>query len=414
MNSGKVSLLVLLTAALGCGPAYGLGFRIPDQSAAASARGNAFVATADDPSAVYYNPAGITQLQATSYLINGYGIDINARVNLDEPGHKDFDNKYDPQGFPTTFSTLRIGNTPLWFGFGTYLPFGLKNRYADDVPFRNLAKEGNIQYTTYNPVIALQATKTLSLAAGLTVNYARAELVRGVIAPGDEFRFEGDNFAFGFNLGVLWQPTPKHSFGATYTSQTTVDFDGYTHLYYPDQHVQVPVAPGVVIPVTVPGVDKRQLAKARVDFPQHVTAGYSFRPTPKWNFEADVDWTDWETLDTVYIRQQDGTKLGVPFNYRSSFLFEFGATRYFGPWHVSAGYIFSQRSVPNEQFNASVPDSDRHVFSLGIGRKYDHLSWDIAYQYIWGPERNIEQGTIFDGNYRFEAHALSVSLGYHF
>ena len=40
-----------------------LGFRIPNQDASAIARGNAFVATADDPSAIYYNPAGITQLE---------------------------------------------------------------------------------------------------------------------------------------------------------------------------------------------------------------------------------------------------------------------------------------------------------------------------------------------------------------
>jgi long-chain fatty acid transport protein len=414
MKPGQTPLLALLVTTLTATSAFGLGFRIPDQSAFAIGRGDAFVATADDPSAVYYNPAGITQLAATSYLVSGYGIAFNERVNLDVKGVKDFDNKWDPQAFPTTFSSMKLGNLPVWFGFGSYLPFGLRIRYADDVAFRQVAREGSIQYTTYNPVIAIQVAKTLSIAAGPTINYARAELVQGVVAKGDEFRFEGDNFSFGFNLGVLWQPTPKHSFGATYSSPTVVDFDGYTHLYVDAMKLSVPVAPGVFAPLNVPETDKRQRARARIDFPQHVTAGYSFRPTPNWNLEADVDWTDWETLDTVYIRQEDGTKLGVPFNYRSSFLYEFGATRYFGKWHLSAGYIFSQRTVPNEQFNPGVPDSDRHVFSLGIGRKYDHLSWDVAYQYIWGPERNIEQGNIVDGNYRFESHAVSLALGYHF
>ncbi|MCX6925129.1 MAG: hypothetical protein NT154_18235 [Verrucomicrobia bacterium] len=36
---------------------------MPNQDAFAIGRGNAFVATADNPSAIYYNPAGITQLQ---------------------------------------------------------------------------------------------------------------------------------------------------------------------------------------------------------------------------------------------------------------------------------------------------------------------------------------------------------------
>src|SRR5262245_56879978 len=44
-------------------PVFGIGFRIPNQDAEAIARGNAFVATADNPSAIYYNPAGITQLE---------------------------------------------------------------------------------------------------------------------------------------------------------------------------------------------------------------------------------------------------------------------------------------------------------------------------------------------------------------
>src|SRR6266404_920334 len=53
-----------LAAMLGFMPshAFGLGSRIPNQDPDGIARGNAFVATADNPSAIYYNPAGITQL----------------------------------------------------------------------------------------------------------------------------------------------------------------------------------------------------------------------------------------------------------------------------------------------------------------------------------------------------------------
>src|SRR3954468_19626554 len=107
--------LICLIAATATLPAYGLGFRIPEQSTAALARGNAFVATADNPSAVYYNPAGITQLAGTNYLLNGYGISFNARVNLDEKGFGDFDNKYEFQALPTSFSTMQIRNFPVWF-----------------------------------------------------------------------------------------------------------------------------------------------------------------------------------------------------------------------------------------------------------------------------------------------------------
>src|SRR5262245_19409971 len=49
-------------------------FRLPDQDAFATARGEAFVATADNPSAIYYNPAGITQLEGVNFRAGAYSI----------------------------------------------------------------------------------------------------------------------------------------------------------------------------------------------------------------------------------------------------------------------------------------------------------------------------------------------------
>src|SRR6266513_1286369 len=52
-----------------------VGFRMPNQDPEGIARGNAEAATADNPSAIYYNPAGNTQLEgqqarAGLYLIS--------------------------------------------------------------------------------------------------------------------------------------------------------------------------------------------------------------------------------------------------------------------------------------------------------------------------------------------------------
>ncbi len=43
------------------------GFRNPFQSASAAAQGTAFIAQADDPSAIHYNPAGMTQLPGVQH-----------------------------------------------------------------------------------------------------------------------------------------------------------------------------------------------------------------------------------------------------------------------------------------------------------------------------------------------------------
>src|SRR3954452_9713138 len=61
---------------------YAVGFRVPEQGTAAAARGNAFAATADDPSAIYYNPAGITQNDGLRNLLGVYAISLRSRVTL--------------------------------------------------------------------------------------------------------------------------------------------------------------------------------------------------------------------------------------------------------------------------------------------------------------------------------------------
>ena len=143
-----------------------------------------------------------------------------------------------------------------------------------------------------------------------------------------------------------------------------------------------------------------------------------------WNFEVNVDWTDWDSLNTVVVKQSP--PLQLPFNWRSSFFYEFGATYYFGDnYRVSAGYIYSENTVPDSSFNPVVPDSDRHIFSVGLGKTYKRLRWDAAYQLAFGPTRTVS-GSPFntnpftgavesaDGRYEFISHALTVSLGYTF
>jgi long-chain fatty acid transport protein len=390
-------------------PAQGLalGIRIADQDPAATARGNAFAATADNPSAIYYNPAGITQLEGNNASIGVYGIFLNSDYKGNGVSQS---TKDEIQGVPQFYYTLTLEKCPISFGLGLYSPYGLSLEWPDKSPFRTLATRGNITYLTLNPVLAWRVHPTLSIAAGPTLNYADADLRRGIIPfplnPGDQFRFHGDDTDLGFNAGILWKPIEKLSFGANYRSETTMDFSGRSSTKGADAF----------------GVPSgSQSASARFPFPQNIVAGVSFRPTPKWNIEFDVDWTDWDRLNTVTLKQASGPLL-LPFNWRSSFFYEWGVTRYFEKgWYASAGYIFSENSVPDKNFNPIVPDSDRHIFSIGVGRKYEHWRWDAAYQLAYGPERNVTSNTpnpltgeSANGRYEFISHALTFSIGYHF
>lgn len=388
---------------------FGLGFRIPDQDAAATARGDAFAATADDPAAIYYNPAGITQLDGTNVSLGAYGIFLNSRTSLsDDRGSVSNGNK-GLQAVPDFFLTWKEPNVPLALGLGFYCPFGFALDYNDNTPFRTIFRKGDIQYFTINPVAAFKVTSTLSIALGAQINHGNAELERGIVAPGDAFDFKGDGTSYGFNAGIMWDPTPMHHFGATYRGPTRIDFDGHSKTFYDSFDVATPYGP-----FPVPGANSREKADAEFNIPQSVTLGYSFRPTKDWNFEFDWDWTDWNTLNDVVLKQKSGN-VTLPFDWHSSSMFEFGITRKLpNRFEASVGYVYSENSVPDATFSPGIPDSNRHIFSAGIGQKYDHLSWNIAYQFTFGPSRTINQGTAADGVYQFDSHAITLTFGYHF
>src|SRR6266850_7985010 len=87
----KVSgLLLVLFWGVSAFKIFANGFGLPDQDAFATARGEAFVATADNPSAIYYNPAGISQLKGGNFRGGIYGIYLP--VSYKSPTGRSFDN----------------------------------------------------------------------------------------------------------------------------------------------------------------------------------------------------------------------------------------------------------------------------------------------------------------------------------
>ncbi len=382
------------------GSAHGLGIALPDQDAFATARGNAFVATANDPAAVFYNPAGISQLEGMNTSIGAYGIVYGSRFKGDGTT---VDSKTQLAVLPQVFTTFSIPKLNMTLGLGTYSPYGLRYEWPSSAPFVGVGETGQINYYTVYPVLADQICKTLSIAAGPTLNYSEADLKEYPtipVGPGEYLsfvnHFRGRDIDVGYNVGILWHPWEQHSFGVTYRSATDMHYEGHA---------------------TVPPTSSSISAQANFHFPQTLDFGYSFRPTDKWNVEADAVWSDWSTLKTVTVDPLGAVGDAVPFNWKASWMLDFGLTRYIGDgWRVSGGYMYSMNSVPDANFNALVPDSDRHIFSVGVGKSYKKFSWDAAYQLAWGPSRTVS-GDGFppaNGSYEFLSNALTINFGYHF
>jgi long-chain fatty acid transport protein len=401
--SAAVTLLFATLADLSA-----IGIRVDDQDAFGTARGDAVTATADNPSALYYNPAGITQLDGWQFRLGAYGIDVDAEYH--QPGGRSLHNEQNLSVAPQLYTTWTPKDSRLSLGLGVYAPYGLGLEYTDDAPFRTVSKVGRINYLTVNPVAAWKFGESLSLGFGATVNYVETEARQGIFQPRDEFKFRGAGTAYGFNAGVLWQPAKRHSFGVRYHSATNAELSGHTSVHTKSFEVATPLGP-----VTVPETASEEDAGADFQFPQFVTAGYSFRPTPDWNFEFDVDWTDWDALNQVVVRQQSSPKIVQPFDWESGWAFEWGATRYLPRGlRASVGYVYSTQVVPESRFTPAVPDGRRHIYSAGLGQETGRFTWDVAYQFAYQPSRTIGTGGPADGDYRLRAHAVSISLGVKF
>jgi len=398
------------------------GFDLPDHDAFAVARGMAVVATADNPSAIYYNPAGISQLKGHHVRGGVYGLYLS--TSYDSPAGGSSDNESPWHAIPQFFYTYGPENLPLTFGLGVYSPFGLSMEWPQDTGFRTLATRGSLTYMTVNPVVSWQVLPSLSVGGGISANYSKVDLRQGLVWPTqgyDEFRFEGDGWDVGYSFGVLWKACEKISLGATFRSTTTVDLEGSTTF---GNDVALPLPTGGEIPA-FPGQEVD--ASARFPFPLKTIVGISYRPTEAWNIEFNADFTDWSRLKAVMVEQATPfpplLPKDIPLNlyWDSSWYFEWGVTRYLANgWHVSGGYIYNQNSVPDDYYNPLVADLDRHFLSIGTGRKWERLAVDVAYQFGYGPTRTVSgsaasaAGQSADGDYEFISHALMVSLGFQF
>ena len=416
----RVTLKLLLPVIFGSLPLTLLanGFLLPDQDAFATARGEAFVATADNASAVYYNPAGIAQLEGNNLRAGVYGIYLNPSFSPPS-GAPNSGNTYHSSdnlaAVPQLFYTYTPKDFPLSFGLGVYSPFGLSTSWPQDTSFRTIATKGSITYVRINPVAAWKLTHNFSIGAGVTINYANADLQQGLtpFPNNDLFRFKGDGWGVGYNLGLLWKPHEKVSIGASFRSATTVNLKGQT-----ETEVNAFLPP---LPTTY------RSANANLSFPLNAAFGISYRPTPKWNLEFDADYTDWSSVGTLTIQQSSSPYFLIPqnvqdvLNWQSSWLYEFGATRYFdNGWHVSAGYVFNENSVPDAHYTPMAADLDRHFLSIGTGFKGKVFDFDVAYQFCYGPDRTVTgstpsaAGQTADGTYGFISHAVLLTVGMHF
>ncbi len=407
-----VSLFLILTGNIFAG-----GFQINEHGARAMAMSGAFTAVANDASAVWFNPAGIVQLDGTQIM--GGATIIIPRSTFRGPSPDVTQYNMQNQTFtPYNFYITRKINDKLAIGFGANNPFGLGTRWDSDWVGRYLAIDTEVQTFAFHFVAAYALSETFSVSGGVSYATATVTIQKAAsLAPfaGDAvINLDGTGNAFAFNAGFLWKPSKKLSIGATFKSQYSFDFTGTATSTNPPQFDgRIPTG----------SID------ANLTTPTGITAGIAFNPTDKLLLSFDYQWVGWSSYDKLAVTFNDfkvgGTPLTTssPRNYSDTYILRFGGEYVLNDKiSLRGGVLYDHSPVADEYAEPTLPDANRFGFNGGIGFNLsENVTLDFAYLYLRVDERTISTSKInysgntpFNGVYNTYAHLIAFDLSYKF
>ena len=299
---------------------------------------------------------------------------------------------------PHFYAASDFGLEKWRFGIGANVPFGNRIDWGGSGPLQYIVTRSDLAVYNIEPTVAYQFNEHFSLGAGLNIYHANTSVEQNlpIAFGGGHFRFHGDGDAFGATAGLLWKINEQHSIGVVYRSPFSVNFDGLTS-----------------VNGNLGGLDGSSGASATINFPQSVAGGYAFRPMPKLKLEVDIEWTDWNTLNTVVLHSPNPAFNGTPtvFNWEDSFYYEFGAQYTLSDhWigarglhllreHGAQQHLFAQRT------RLQPPRVQRRPRLCRITR----VNVDIVYQYSLSEDRTVSNGSAVDGTWKSDGHAVMVT-----
>ena len=353
------------------------GFRILDHGAAATGQGGAFSAQADDPSALHYNPAGMTQLKGIQFSAGTLLIGGNIEFKSASGGkvHGDLGGAIANPPPSTLFLTahlpaLGLKALPNWtVGIGVTSPFALQVEYPDDSLIAPISTQASLPLIDIKPTLAYKLNNYISIGGGLDIytfasflGNGQAELQQSP-APGFNLEANGTDTALGFNASLLWTPLrnavgkPLLNFGFVYRNGADLNLDGQF------------LAGGALV------AD----ASTTIELPDVYTwaiAGWPIRNTQhEWKIEMDLEYADWSDFKDLNLQLSNGAVLPQPRNYGDAWILMVGTEfKALSPpalpkWDVSlrAGYVYSESPISSRDFDPSNPDSDYSALSAGLG-----------------------------------------------
>ncbi|HFD79843.1 MAG TPA: aromatic hydrocarbon degradation protein [Gammaproteobacteria bacterium] len=446
-NAGILSLRLIgagiLTAC--SGSLLASGFALQEQSA--SQMGNAFAggaAIANDASTVYFNPAGMTRLP-TQLVVGAHFVSPSAKFS---------GSATDPAGLPTSGSnggdagqsgivpnlyfSMPVGQG-LFVGLGINAPFGLSTKYKAEWKGRYQAIESEVRTVNINPSIAFQVNERLSVGFGADFQYMDAKLTQavdqgslclptyqkleaagvplpappaticaGLVPQGaDAFaKVTGDNWAGGYNLGLLYQATDSTRIGFSFRSQIRQNLIGNAKFR------------NTVPQFTSINVFTNTNASAKVDLPQSASLSIYQDVNEHWSVMADATWTKWSNFDDLVIEYDSSQPdTAIDESWNDTMRYALGVDyRYNSSWTFRIGGAYDETPIPNARHRtARIPGENRKWVSVGFGyQATPNLGIDVGYSHLFVSDPKIQEdrpttGTL-TGEYDAEVDILSAQL----
>ncbi|MDO6746591.1 OmpP1/FadL family transporter [Gilvimarinus sp. 1_MG-2023] len=395
----------ILATTLACLPvlAHSASFQLLEQSPAHM--GKAFAGTGSDitdASTVYFNPAGMTQIDRTSFTAAINFVATDATFNDEGSSFSGGGDNTDELGvIPNLYAVVPLSDR-FSVGFGINAPYGLSSSFSDEWVGRYSATYSELQLVNINATTAWQIADFIAVGVGINYQTIEADLQSQVdstlgLAPSpatdSSAQIKGDDDGFVIDLSVLITPSDKTSIGVSWREGGEYTLEGEATFDF-----NATCSPGVGAPLPPQAGGSTGTAcfaglstlggdiESDVTLPDTLTVSATQYITDGWAFHADIAKTSWSSIQNIQvINVGNGAEVDVlDLQYDDTMRYALGTSMDTGAWTWRAGVALDEAPQTNpEHVSPRIPDADRTWLSLGANWEVSaNLSLDFGYTHL--------------------------------
>lgn len=386
-------------------------FQLPTDNAAGWARANAGGSLfANDPTAVYNNPAAMAFFSGPVFQATGTGIRPSSKFegqfedqqgNPVTGGNPNGFGKFIP--FPNMAYAAPI-NDQLTLGASLTVPFGLVSEYDPDWQGRYFGTKTSLQSIAVSFSGGFKVNDQFSIGAGVVAQRTKAQLNTVLDPYGSAAALFGapilgapqsgdvqlnvtlkKSIAYGYFFGFEFKPTSQDSIGLSYHSRINQTLGGHYRLYGSDADKQLIALAPVIFPnAGLPALNPDgDTADATLNTPAFASLDWLHMFNDRFTLAATVKWTGWSNFENLVLKSNGDSLVGLPQKYKNSWLYSIGGDyKLDDKWTLRAGVGYDETPTNIVSRDPRIPDGSRRLLGLGLGyQANEHMAVDLGYQH---------------------------------